>query len=69
MQIIKVVTGIRRCGKSTLLEQYQQELRESGVSDEQIISIRFEEFDNEPLLDAKELYAYIKERLSPDKQN
>ena len=69
MQIIKVVTGIRRCGKSTLLEQYRQELRESGVSDEQIISIRFEEFDNEPLLDAKALYAYIKERLSPDKQN
>lgn len=69
MQIIKVITGIRRSGKSTLLQQFQEELRKSGVIDEQIISIRFEEFDNEPLKDATELYAYIKEHLVADKQN
>lgn len=65
-QVIKVVTGIRRCGKSTLLLQYQDYLRENGVSDEQIISLNFEELENEDLLDYKVLYSYIKERLCKD---
>ena len=62
-QVIKVVTGIRRCGKSTLLRQYQDALRQRGVSDEQIISINFEELENEPLLDYHALYDHIKARL------
>lgn len=66
-QVIKVVTGIRRCGKSTLLLQYQDYLRENGVTDEQIISLNFEELENEALLDYKVLYSYIKERLCEDK--
>lgn len=66
-QVIKVVTGIRRCGKSTLLMQYQDYLRENGVADEQIISLNFEELENEDLLDYKALYSYIKERLCKDK--
>lgn len=66
-QLIKVVTGIRRCGKSTLLGQYQEKLQEAGVNAEQIISINFEDLDNEPLLDYKELYRYIKERLCEKK--
>lgn len=66
-QVIKVVTGIRRCGKSTLLKQFQDRLVEDGVSQEQIISINFEDLDYEDLLDYKVLYAYIKERLCPDK--
>ena len=66
-QLIKVVTGIRRCGKSTLLEQYQEKLKLAGVDKEQIISINFEDLDNELLLDYKVLYQYIKERLCPDK--
>ena len=66
-QVIKVVTGIRRCGKSTLLKQFQDRLLEEGVSQEQIISINFEDLDYEDLLDYKALYAYIKERLCPDK--
>ena len=61
--VIKVVTGLRRCGKSTLLSQFQEWLKETGVSDEQIISINFEELEYEELLDYKKLYAYIKERL------
>ena len=65
--IIKVVTGLRRCGKSTLLGQYQDILRADGVTPEQIISINFEELENEPLQDYQVLYAYIKERLCPDK--
>lgn len=66
-QVIKVVTGIRRCGKSTLLKQYQNKLKLAGVTEEQIISINFEELENEPLLDYKSLYQYIKERLCEDK--
>ena len=66
-QVIKVVTGIRRCGKSTLLKQYQNKLKSAGVTEEQIISINFEELENEPLLDYKSLYQYIKERLCEDK--
>ena len=57
-QVIKVVTGIRRCGKSTLLKQYQDYLRQNGVSDEQIVSINFEELEYEDLQDYKKLYAF-----------
>lgn len=66
-QVIKVVTGIRRCGKSTLLAQFQDHLLREGVSNEQIISINFEDLEYEDLLDYKALYAYIKARLCPDK--
>lgn len=66
-QIIKVVTGIRRCGKSKLLELYQQWLLEQGVDEEQIISINFEDLDFEELTEYKKLYAYLKERLLKDK--
>ena len=65
--LIKVVTGLRRCGKSTLLMQYQNRLRQSGVEEEQIVSINFEDLDYEPLLDYRELYKYIKERLCLNK--
>ena len=66
-QVIKVVTGIRRCGKSTLLKQYQKELLNNGVLPEQIISVNFEELEYEHLLDYKVLYQYIKERLCQDR--
>lgn len=66
-QVIKVVTGIRRCGKSTLLRQYQNHLLRNGVSREQIVSVNFEELEYEHLLDYKALYQYIKERLCPDR--
>ena len=66
-QVIKVVTGIRRCGKSTLLLQYQEWLKASGVSDEQIVTINFEELEYEELQDYKKLYAYLKDRLCKGK--
>lgn len=66
-QVIKVITGIRRCGKSTLLELYQDYLKSSGVTDDQIISINFEELEYEDLLDYKALYNYVKERLHKSK--
>ena len=62
-QVIKVITGIRRCGKSTLLEMYRDYLKSEGVSDDRIISINFEELEYEELSDYKALYNYIKERL------
>lgn len=68
-KVIKVVTGIRRCGKSTLLEQFQALLLKSGVDASGIISINFEELEYEELLDYKKLYAYIKERLDGNRKN
>lgn len=62
-QIIKVITGIRRCGKSTLLEMFGDYLKENGVGKKQIISINFENADYEELQDRKKLYEYIKARL------
>lgn len=66
-QLIKIVTGIRRCGKSTLLELYQEWLKEQGVEEKQIITINFEDMDYEELTDYKKLYEYIKERLVENK--
>lgn len=67
-QIIKVITGIRRCGKSTLLEIYQDYLKGNGVQENQIISINFENADYEELQDRKKLYEYIKGLLIKDKK-
>lgn len=66
--IIKVITGIRRCGKSTLLKQFQNYIKDNGVAEEQIISINFEDLEFEDLLDYRSLYKYVKNRLLPDKK-
>ena len=68
-QIIKVVTGVRRCGKSTLFELYRDYLLTNGVNSSQIIMINFEDVEYEDLLDYRALYNYIKEQLLPDKMN
>ena len=64
---IKVITGIRRCGKSILLQQFKDYLLQNGVDDNQIIYINFEMMENEQYLDYKELYKHILE-LSIDKK-
>lgn len=64
-QVIKVITGVRRSGKSTLMKLYQDFLRAQGVAAEQIIAINFEDYDYADLLEPKKLYSYIKERLLP----
>ena len=66
-QVIKVITGIRRCGKSTLLMLFQDYLRTLGVTDDQIVYINFEELEYEDLLDYKALYDYVKTRLHAEK--
>ena len=67
--IIKVVTGIRRCGKSTLFELYKKYLLENGVNKDQIISLNFENPKDMIFNDWKELYTYIEGKLLPDKMN
>ena len=67
-QIIKVITGIRRCGKSTLLELFKTYLKENGVEESQIVSINFENADYEELQDRKKLYEYVKKRLVKGKK-
>ncbi len=66
-QLIKVVTGVRRCGKSTIMEIFQDYLRTHGVAENQIVSVNLEDFDFYVLRDPKKLHDYIKERLIPDK--
>ena len=68
-QIIKVVSGVRRCGKSTLFEIYKDFLLENGVAKNQIISINFEDMDYEELTDYKKLYEYIKSKMIQNKRN
>ena len=66
--LIKVLVGIRRCGKSVILEQIENELREKEKVDaEHIIFINFEYIEYEELLDYKKLNNYIKERIKDNK--
>ena len=66
-EMIKAITGIRRCGKSSLMKLMAQHLRDTGVSDEQIIEMNFESMSI-PDMDAREFYEYVKARLCPDKR-
>ena len=68
-QVIKVVTGIRRCGKSTLFELYQDYLLSSGVEPKQIISCNLEAGEYADIIDHKALYQLISDQLLPDKMN
>ena len=68
-QLIKIVTGVRRCGKSTLFELYQAELLKKGILRKQIQGINLEDPEYEELLDWRKLYKYIDSRLLAGKQN
>nr|WP_302607342.1 AAA family ATPase [Faecalibaculum rodentium] len=67
--LIKVLTGMRRVGKSTLLKQIQESLLNEGVKESQIIQINMEEMENEPLTDYHRLYEHIQRRLQKDQMN
>ncbi len=64
--LIKVVTGIRRCGKSTLFELYMDYLKSTGIKENHIIAINLENPDNE-FKDYKELYQFIKKQIKDEK--
>lgn len=64
--LIKVITGMRRAGKSTLLNMLAEDLKEQGIRDEQIVRINFESMDFDVIRDYRQLYAYIKEKRIPE---
>ena len=66
--LIKVITGIRRCGKSTLLEMFQDYLKENGVEERQIISINLEDLEYNFITDYMTLYKYINDKLKEKKK-
>lgn len=68
-QLIKVVTGIRRCGKSTLFDLYCDYLRENGVEHRQIIRLNLEDPDYHYLSDYMKLYNLIQSKLLPEQMN
>ncbi len=65
--LIKVITGVRRCGKTTLMSLFKDKLRQSGVPDKAIVSINFEDFDSQELTEPKALHDYLKSKLIPGK--
>ena len=66
-KMIKVITGIRRCGKSSLMKLMAQHLRESGVAPEQILEMNFESMSF-PDMDVRGFYEYVKSRILSDKR-
>lgn len=66
--LIKVITGIRRCGKSVILMQIMDELKNKGIKDEQIIYINFEFIDYENITDAKTFSDYVENKIKDDKK-
>lgn len=66
-KLIKVITGIRRCGKSTIMEIYRDWLVAHGVMQEQIIYLNFEDYDYFELRDPRKLYSYVKPLIQQDK--
>ncbi len=67
--VIKVVTGIRRCGKSTIFELFQNYLIEHGVEDKQIITVNLEDGDFRDIRSSNELFEYVEVRMIKDKKN
>jgi uncharacterized protein len=65
-QLIKVITGVRRCGKSVLLDMYIAQLKAQGVPEERIIHINLEDLDFISLCQPMALHSYVKERLSKE---
>jgi len=67
-KIIRVITGIRRCGKSTLMLLFQEHLKQNGVKEDQIIYINFEDLQYEHLQDYRKLNEYVIARLAEEKK-
>lgn len=63
-ELIKVLTGLRRSGKSVMLELIQEELKAMGIGKEQFICLNFEDLNNAPLCDYKALHKYISEKVN-----
>ena len=68
-KVIKVITGIRRCGKSTLMEIYRYWLKDHGIDEGQVIYVNFEDFDYYDLREPRKLYDYVKQQLRKNAMN
>lgn len=68
-EVIKVVTGIRRCGKSTLFDLYCEYLVQDGVSKDQIIRVNMEDPDYHDIRDYMQLYDLIRQQMHSEKMN
>ena len=66
-EMIKVITGIRRCGKSSLMKLMVRHLLETGVAQEQILEMNFESMRFLDL-DARGFYTYVQDRILPDRR-
>lgn len=66
--LVKILVGIRRCGKSVILKQIIEELRENGIDAEHVMYVNFELIEYEELRDYKKLNSYIKEKIKDDKK-
>nr|WP_320985936.1 ATP-binding protein [Enterocloster clostridioformis] len=66
---MKVITGIRRCGKSTMFELYQSYLKENGVEEEQIITVNLEDGDYRGIRTSEKLYQYVESKLVKSNKN
>ena len=64
---VKVITGIRRCGKSSLLKRMVAHLSETGIQPEQIVEMNFESNDFRKMT-SDDVYAYVKKRIVPGKR-
>lgn len=60
LDLIKVITGIRRCGKSVLLQQIKEELLAEGIREDQILYLNFEDYDFSFIQSGKDLHEYVK---------
>lgn len=67
-ELIKVITGVRRCGKSVLLQQIRNELVENGIDEDRIIYINFEDYQYHELKDPDKFYNYVEDRLGDGKK-
>ena len=65
-EMVKVITGIRRCGKSTLIKQIIEELKVEGISDKKIIYINFEDYKYQNMCNADSLYEYVEDKINEE---
>ena len=63
-ELVKVITGIRRCGKSTILRQIIAEIKQQGITEEHIIYINFEDFKYHRLMEAEPFYEYVENKIA-----
>ena len=68
-ELVKVITGIRRCGKSTILRQIIAEIKQQRVDDEHIVYVNFEDFKYHRLTAAEAFYEYIEEKITDENKN